>query len=168
LDVAAFEALFASHGARMKSVAFNLLGNQSDAQDAVQEAFLRAFRNRWLFRSQASVWTWTYRILLNTCHDMARRQAVRRLHSGGDDLMPEMHGPIRDDLLRIALRRAVATLAPIYREVFVLCDVEGYTHREVAEVLEIAEGTSRARLSEARRQLRARLAHAPEAATHDI
>ena len=149
-------------------MAFNLLGNQSDAEDAVQEAFLRTFRNRWLFRNQASLWTWTYRILLNTCHDMSRRRAVRRHHFGDDELIPEVRAPIRDDLSRVALRRAVATLAPIYREVFVLCDIEGYTHREVAEVLEIAEGTSRARLSEARRQLRERLAHAPEVVTHDI
>src|SRR5215510_14073920 len=76
-DLAAFEALYASHGPRMKSLALNMLGNRSDAEDAVQEAFLRAYRSRHSFRSDAALWTWMYRILLNTCREMGRRRSTR-------------------------------------------------------------------------------------------
>ena len=77
-DLAAFEALFHSHGPRMKSLAYNMLGNIADAEDAVQEAFLRAYRNRGSFREGATLFTWVCRILINTCHDAGRRRAVRR------------------------------------------------------------------------------------------
>lgn len=155
IDLAAFEALFASHGPRMKSLAFNLLGNMSDAEDAVQEAFVRAYRNRHSFRQGATLWTWVCRILINTCYDMGRRRAVRRGDRELDgDAGFDPPSPAGDHPLRLTLQRAIAGLAPIYRDVFLLCEVEGYTHREVAAMLEIPEGTSKARLSEARRQLR--------------
>jgi RNA polymerase sigma-70 factor, ECF subfamily len=156
-DLTAFEALYASHGARMKSVALNMLGNRSDAEDAVQEAFLRAYRGRATFRQDATLWTWVYRILLNTCRDIGRRRV-----SHGETPLDvedgfEPRAPDADHPLRLALMRALDELAPIYREVFVLCEVEGHTHREVATILEIPEGTSKGRLFEARQRLKARL-----------
>ena len=151
-DVAAFEALFASHGARMKSVAYNMLGNRPDAEDAVQEAFLKAFRHRHSFRRGAQLWTWLFRILLNTCYDMGRRRAVRGTEEVVDEATP-LPVARSDHATRFQLRRALADLSPIYREVFVLCEVEGYTHREAGEILDIPEGTSKGRLFEARRQL---------------
>jgi RNA polymerase sigma-70 factor, ECF subfamily len=151
-DVAAFEALFASHGARMKSVACNMLGNRTDAEDAVQEAFLKAFRHRRSFRRGAQLWTWVFRILLNTCYDMGRRRAVRGTEEAIDEATP-LPVPRSDHAIRFQLRRALADLSPIYREVFLLCEVEGYTHREAGEILDIPEGTSKGRLFEARRRL---------------
>jgi RNA polymerase sigma-70 factor (ECF subfamily) len=151
-DVAAFEALFASHGARMKSVACNMLGNRIDAEDAVQEAFLKAFRHRHSFRRGAQLWTWVFRILLNTCYDMGRRRAVRGTEEVIDEATP-LPMAYSDHATRLQLRRALAGLGPIYREVFLLCEVEGYTHREASEILDIPEGTSKGRLFEARRQL---------------
>jgi RNA polymerase sigma-70 factor, ECF subfamily len=154
-EPAAFEALFASHGPRMKSLALNMLGNVSDAEDAVQEAFLRAFRSRAHFREGATLFTWVTRILINTCYDMGRRRATRKGETQIDGGLPvEPPLPMGDHPLRITLERAVQQLAPIYREVFLLCEVEGCTHREVAAILDIPEGTSKARLFEARRQLR--------------
>jgi RNA polymerase sigma-70 factor, ECF subfamily len=156
-DLAAFEALFASHGPKMKSVALNMLGNRSDAEDAVQEAFMRAYRSRSSFRQDASLWTWMYRILLNTCRDIGRRRVSHNETPLDDD--PALERPARpvDHPLRLALKRALSELSPIYREVFVLCEVEGHTHREVAAILDIPEGTSKGRLFEARQQLKARL-----------
>jgi RNA polymerase sigma-70 factor (ECF subfamily) len=156
-DLGAFEALFASHGPRMKSLALNMLGNRSDAEDAVQEAFLRAYRSRSSFRQDASLWTWVYRILLNTCRDIGRKRSIRL--EAPLDADPAFDVPVHgtDHPLRLALKRALNELAPIYREVFVLCEVEGHTHREVAEILEIPEGTSKGRLFEARQRLKARL-----------
>lgn len=160
-DLAAFEALYTSHGARMKSIAFNMLGNVPDAEDAVQEAFLRAYRSRTSFRQGATLWTWVCRILINTCYDVGRRRAIRREESAhGEDGAPVVEPalPAGDHPLRLALERAVAELSPIYRDVFLLSEVEGFTHREVSAILDIPEGTSKARLFEARRQLRKRIA----------
>jgi RNA polymerase sigma-70 factor (ECF subfamily) len=154
-DLAAFEALYTSHGARMKSLAFNMLGNVSDAEDAVQEAFVRAYRSREHFRHGSALATWVCRILINTCYDIGRRRASRRFeHAADPEDAPEPTLPAGDHPLRMTLEAAVKRLAPIYREAFLLCDVEGYTHREVAAILDIPEGTSKARLFEARRQLR--------------
>ena len=141
----------------MKSLALNMLGNRSDAEDAVQEAFLRAYRSRGSFRQDATLWTWVYRILLNTCRDIGRKRSIRL--ESPLDADPSFDLPVHgvDHPLRLALKRALNELAPIYREVFVLCEVEGHTHREVAEILEIPEGTSKGRLFEARQRLKARL-----------
>ena len=159
IDLAAFEALYASHGARMKSLALNVLGNRSDAEDAVQETFLRAYKSRHSFRSDAALWTWVYRILLNACHDIGRSRAARRdSQMVGAEVAMDVPTPARDSPMRLTLQRAVDGLAPIYRDVFLLCEVEGYTHREVAGILEIPEGTSKGRLFEARRQLKQTLA----------
>jgi RNA polymerase sigma-70 factor (ECF subfamily) len=143
----------------MKSLALNLLGNRSDAEDAVQEAFLRAYKNRRSFRSDAALWTWVYRILLNACHDIGRGRVSRRDKQTVDtDIALGLPSPPGDGPMRLTLQRAVDGLAPIYRDVFLLCEVEGYTHREVASILEIPEGTSKGRLFEARRQLKQTLA----------
>lgn len=159
LELEAIELLFLTHGARMKSLAVNVLGNHSDAEDAVQEAFLRACKHRHSFRRDAAVWTWVYRILLNACHDIGRSRAARRdNHTVGADAAANLPSPAGDSPMRLTLERAVDGLAPIYRDVFLLCEVEGYTHREVAGILEIPEGTSKGRLFEARRQLKRTLA----------
>jgi RNA polymerase sigma-70 factor (ECF subfamily) len=139
----------------MKSLAFNMLGNVADAEDAVQEAFLRAYRARGEFREGAALYTWVTRILINTCYDVGRRRVTRRGDTPMDGDIPlEIPLPATDHPLRLTLERAIGQLSPIYREVFLLCEVEGFTHREVAAVLAIPEGTSKARLFEARRQLR--------------
>ena len=149
----------------MKSLAFNMLGNAADAEDAVQEAFLRAYRARGEFRAGAALYTWVTRILINTCYDVGRRRATRRGDTSMDDEVPlDVPVPASDHPLRLTLERAIRQLAPIYRDVFLLCEVEGFTHREVAAVLAIPEGTSKARLSEARRQLRSTI-RGPELAS---
>ena len=158
IDLAAFEALYESHGARMKSLALNVLGNRSDAEDAVQEAFLRAYRSRDSFRSDAALWTWVYRILLNACHDIGRLRVSRRdKQTVTTDAALTLPSLVGDGPMRLTLQHALDRLSPIYRDVFLLCEVEGYTHREVSDILEIPEGTSKGRLFEARRQLKATL-----------
>lgn len=156
IDLADFEALYESHGPRMKSLAFNMLGNVSDAEDAVQEAFLRAYRQRQSFRGEAGVWTWFYRILLNTCYDIGRQRVARPWH---EELAPDAESyppsPAGDHPMRLALQRALAGLSSAHREVFLLFEVEGYKHREIAGMLGIPEGTSKHRLFEAKRQLKA-------------
>jgi RNA polymerase sigma-70 factor (ECF subfamily) len=144
----------------MKSLALNLVGTPADAEDAVQEAFLRAYRSRQSYRGGAALWTWFYRILMNTCYDILRQRAAR--HAGQEvdpDQAPLPAAPAGDHPLRVSLQRALATLTPAHRDVFLLFEVEGYTHREIAMILDIPEGTSKFRLFDAKRQLKAALRH---------
>src|SRR5438093_11085449 len=76
-DLRAYDRLYTLHGARMKNLARNVLGNSVDAEDAVQETFLKVQRSIASFRGQSSFVTWTYRILINTCYD-ARRSRLRK------------------------------------------------------------------------------------------
>jgi RNA polymerase sigma-70 factor (ECF subfamily) len=144
----------------MKSVAYNILGNPSDAEDAVQEAFLRAYRGMAAFKGTAQASTWVYRILVNACHDIGRQRRRRR---DENELVPEDQLPAStaraatDAPLRLTLEKAVAALRPRHRDVFLLFEVEGFLHREIAEILDIAEGTSKSLLFEARRELQSAL-----------
>jgi len=166
--VDAFERLYALHGARMKSIARNLLGHESDAEDAVQEAFLKVYRGAGSFRGTASVSTWIYRILVNTCYDALRRRKRRSEDAltletpmgtgkgeGARETAPGAAGATApgDHPLRIAIEQGVARLKPRQRDVFLLSAVEGFSHREISEVLDIPEGTSRTLLFEAKRHL---------------
>ena len=78
-DLHAYERLYRLQGARMRNLARNLLGTQSDAEDAVQETFLKIQRSIATFRGQSSFVTWTFRILVNTCHDLRRSRTRRRI-----------------------------------------------------------------------------------------
>lgn len=156
--ISAFEELYQTHGARMKSIAYNLLGNVSDAEDAVQDAFAKAYRGRERFRGGAQLWTWVYRILINTCNDMGRQRLSRRVAQTVElDESGSVAVPSGDHPLRVTLERLVARLAPRERQVFLLFEVEGFTHGEIAAMLDIAEGTSKAALFEAKRSIRAAL-----------
>lgn len=148
----AFERLFAENGDRMKSIAANLLGNLADAEDAVQEAMLKAYRGAARFRGGATLSTWLYRILLNTCYDFLR-QSRRRAEAP----MPPSAAvpPARsvDHPLRLSIEQALSRLEARERAAFLLCEVEGFSHREAGEILEVGEGASRALLFRARRRL---------------
>jgi RNA polymerase sigma-70 factor (ECF subfamily) len=152
-----YERLFALHGARMKNVARNLLGNPIDAEDAVQETFLKVQRSIAGFRGQSSFVTWTYRILINTCYD-ARRSRMRKKEVANDDSedspRPEPRAPGAHPALRMALERALAGLTKHQRDVFLLYEVEGFHHREIAGMLEITETASKNTLFQAKRNLR--------------
>ncbi len=156
-ELGAFEQLYHLHGVRMKSVAWNLLGNETDAEDAVQEAFLKAYRGRENFQGQASLSTWLHRIVVNTCLD-ARRRAKR--HPEDEAIEPETPDALHPSSgtphhpLRMALEKSVARLGEKQRTAFVLYEVEGFSHAEIAAMLKISEAASKNRLFEAKRELR--------------
>jgi RNA polymerase sigma-70 factor (ECF subfamily) len=156
-DMGGYERLYALHGARMKNVARNLLGNPVDAEDAVQETFLKVQRSIAGFRGQSSFVTWTYRILINTCYD-ARRSRVRKKEVANDEgeesPRPEPRAPGAHPSLRMALERALAGLTKHQRDVFLLYEVEGFHHAEIAGMLEITETASKNTLFQAKRNLR--------------
>jgi RNA polymerase sigma-70 factor (ECF subfamily) len=156
-DLRAYECLYAMHGARMKNLARNVLGNPIDAEDAVQETFLKVQRSIASFRGQSSFVTWTYRILINTCYD-ARRSRLRKKEVANDDSEEtprhEPRAPGAHPVLRIALERALAKLTQHQRNVFLLYEVEGFRHAEIAGMLEMTETASKNTLFQAKKNLR--------------
>jgi RNA polymerase sigma factor (sigma-70 family) len=160
-DMHAYEQLYRLHGARMKNLARNLLGSQTDAEDAVQDTFLKIQRGIHSFRGQSSFVTWTFRILVNTCHDMRRSRLRRKEHVQDDAaegmLSPELPAPGAHPSLRMALERALSTLTQHQRDVFLLYEVEGFRHAEIASLLEISEAASKNTLFQAKKSLRTML-----------
>ncbi len=151
-DLRAFEQLYQEHGARLKSVAYHILRNRQDAEDAVQETFLRFCRGLAGFAGHSSVGTWLCRIVINVCYDMARKQ--QREGRGRGEVMQEP--PARGDqvALRVTLEDALGRIHERQRMVFLLFEVEGLRHSEIASILEIPEGTSKAWLFEAKKELK--------------
>ena len=156
-DLRAFERLYRLHGARMKSIARNLLGTASDAEDAVQDTFLKIQRSVSSFRGQSSFATWSFRILINTCYD-ARRSRLRKKEVANEepDESPrtEPRAASAHPALRLALDRALAQISRQQRDVFLLYEVEGFRHSEIASVLEISETASKNTLFQAKKNLR--------------
>ena len=156
-DLRAYERLYEIHGARMKNLARNLLGNPVDAEDAVQETFLKIHRSIAGFRGQSSFVTWTYRILINTCYD-ARRSRLRKKEVANEDSEEspglEPRAPGAHPILRMALERALAKLTQHQRDVFLLYEVEGFRHAEIAGMLEMTETASKNTLFQAKKSLR--------------
>jgi RNA polymerase sigma-70 factor, ECF subfamily len=156
-DPRAYERLYHLHGSRMKSMARNLLGTSSDAEDAVQETFLKIQRGFASFRGQSSLATWSFRILINTCYD-ARRSRMRKKEVAQEEpeesRRPEPRAASAHPSLRIALERALAQLTRHQRDVFLLYEVEGFRHAEIALMLEISETASKNTLFQAKKNLR--------------
>jgi len=156
-DPRGYERLYALHGTRMKNLARNLLGSSADAEDAVQETFLKVQRSIASFRGQSSFVTWTYRILINTCYD-ARRSRLRKKEVQNDDSeetpRTEPRAPGAHPSLRMALERALGKLTRHQRDVFLLYEVEGFRHAEIATMLEITETASKNTLFQAKKNLR--------------
>jgi len=156
-DIDAFEALYKEHGPRIFSLATRITGSPEHGEDLLQEIFLQAYRELGSFKGEATVGTWLYRIALNRCLDFARSRRARmeRLTAPLDtDGAPELATADDAPIDRIDLERAIHQLPDGYREAFVLHDVEGFNHREVAAMLDIAEGTARSQVFKARAKLR--------------
>src|ERR1700731_217356 len=160
-DLQAYERLYSLHGARMKNLARNSLGRSTDAEDAVQETFLKVQRSIASFRGQSSFVTWPFRILVNTCYD-ARRSRLRKKEVAVDDEpqrddappRPEPRAAVAHPSLRLALERALAELTRHQRDVFLLYEVEGFRHAEISAMLEISETASKNTLFQAKKNLR--------------
>jgi RNA polymerase sigma-70 factor (ECF subfamily) len=152
-DLRAFEQLYETHGPRLKSIAYRMTGSRQDAEDAVQETFLKLYRAIEGFQAQSSVGTWLCRIVINVCYDFARK---RQREAGPPD--EQAPGPRNVLPLKAALDDALARINPRHRMVFMLFEVEGLRHSEIASILEVPEGTSKAWLFEAKKELKRMLA----------
>lgn len=155
-DEVAFRALYDQNVERTFRVIFRMVGEESAARDYTQEAFIRAFRKLEQFRGDAAFSTWLHRIAVSvTLNGLRRRKRMRSRERSLDDAVG-LAAPDRraEPELRERIREAVDGLSEIYRTVFLMHDLEGFTHEEIAQVLGVAVGTSKARLSRARAQLR--------------
>lgn len=155
----AFAALVRLHQQRAYAVARAIVLSHEDAEDAVQEAFLHAYRALDRFIPGQAFGAWLHRIVANAALDVTRRRKVR-----DTDLLSDSHAsPFRDpaeaDELRDRLREALGRLLPRQRAVIVLHDVEGYRHADIGRLLDIPEGTARSDLHHARAALRVALAN---------
>jgi RNA polymerase sigma-70 factor, ECF subfamily len=139
---------------QLRAVAARYVGD--DAEDVVQDAFVSALRYGNTFRGDSAPLTWLYRIVTNTSIDHCRRRSRREHAARGDACRPVLADAALDESL--ALRTALRRLTPEQGRVFVMYDVLGHTHVEIARLLAIPLGTSKSRLSEARRRLRKALA----------
>jgi RNA polymerase sigma-70 factor, ECF subfamily len=171
-DREAFGRLVRRHQRRVYAAALHILGNHSDADDATQEAFVRAFKGLSTFDGRADFFTWLYRITVNTALNslrggkrgaaLSQKSGEEAAHVGG---RPEALGqggsdPARKvqtsaEMLRVI--DAIAELSPSLRVTLVLATIEDLPHKQIAEILEIPEGTVAWRVNEARRLLRQRL-----------
>lgn len=153
-DTAAFERVYRRHAARIHALCGRMLVPE-EADDLTQEVFIRAWQKLALFRGDSAFGTWLHRLAVNLV--LARRQtyAARRsrFDDGDPDVIPIAARSDRPDL-RMDFDAAIATLPPGARDVFVLHDVEGYTHEEIAGLLKVTAGTSKSQLHRARMSLR--------------
>ena len=157
-DAQAFSGLVRMHQRRAYAVARAIVGTHEDAEDAVQEGFLHAYRALDRFVTGQSFGAWLHRIVANAALDLTRRRRVRDTDELSDVVASPFRDPAIDDELRTRLGAALATLTERQRSVIVLHDVEGFKHGEIGAMLGIPEGTSRSDLHHARAALRRALA----------
>jgi RNA polymerase sigma-70 factor (ECF subfamily) len=159
-DIAAFESLYKRHFRRVYALCLRMLGNPEEAEDLTQEVFTHLFKTVGSFRGDSAFTTWLHRLTVNQVLMHFRRRKSRPEFTTDDGETPiqivkgtenENRMPVVD---RIMLETAISKLPPGYRSVFVLHDVEGHEHGEIAEILGISEGTSKSQLHKARLKLR--------------
>ena len=161
-DERAFRELYRRHTPALYQLVLRMLGGATaDAEDVVQETWIRAVRQLSKFRWESSLKTWITAIGLNLGRETLRRRARVKAEEFDEHLGLSVP-PVRDGE-RIDLERAIARLPNGYRTVLVLHDVEGYTHEEISRQLQIAVGTSKSQLFDARRAVRSLLQWKSEA-----
>ncbi|HEY8176538.1 MAG TPA: sigma-70 family RNA polymerase sigma factor [Gemmatimonadaceae bacterium] len=159
-DRLAARELYDAHAPRVFRLAFRLTGESELARELTQETFIRAFAQLGRFRGESALSTWLHRVTISVVSNAMRK--VKRFRARETDLDEATSMAVEtrraDPDLRDKLHRAIDELPEIYRTTLVMHDVEGYTHEEIANVLGVAEGTCKSRLSVARAQLREKLA----------
>jgi RNA polymerase sigma-70 factor, ECF subfamily len=163
-DAAAFEYLYRSHNRRVYALCLRMIGNSTDAEDLTQEAFLQVFRKISTFRGESAFSTWLHRLSVNTVLMRLRKKTVTVMpledSPAGDEFDEQKKEYGAPDLAltgsidRMHLERAIAQLPPGYKRAFVLHDVHGYEHHEIAEMLGSSIGNSKSQLHKARVRLR--------------
>jgi RNA polymerase sigma-70 factor, ECF subfamily len=163
-DPDAFSELVHRHRDRMWAVALRTLGDQEEAADALQEAFLSAYRAAGRFRGDAAVTTWLHRIVVNACLDRLRRRSIRPVVPMGDDatldsVAPKNPDPTSAHELSLDVSQALQRIPFEQRAALVLVDMMGYAVDDAAKVLEVPPGTIKSRCARGRARLAPLLGH---------
>lgn len=159
-DLAAFEMIYKRYGRRTYSLCLRMTASPTEAEDLTQESFVQLFRKIGSFRGDSAFSTWLHRLTVNQVLMHFRRRSVKSEKTSEDGELPEQtvlgsQNPDRMQVIdRIALKNAVGELPEGYKKVFLLHDVHGYEHEEVARRLGISVGTSKSQLHKARLKLR--------------
>lgn len=152
-DPEAFALLVARHQDRLWAVALRTLRNPHDAADALQDAYLCAFRRAHTFRGESRVSTWLYRIVVNSCLDRIRYLSRRRTDRLDDALLDRPRPEEEEDDVADAVTEALSRISPEQRAALVLVDIEGFSVAEAAQILGCAPGTVKSRCSRGRAKL---------------
>lgn len=160
-DTSAFEELYAAHLGRIYALCLRMTANVAEAEELTQEAFIRAWQKLDTFRGTASFSTWMHRVAANVVLSRRRKLARERQRTVHQDDMSyhAVAGDRTDRGPTVDLEAAIAQLPERARAVFVLYDIEGYQHQEIADLMGIAPGTCKAQLHRARKLLREALSH---------
>ena len=154
-DVDAFEQLFLAYQGRIYALCLRMMSEPSRAEDLTQDTFVRAWQKLDTFRGKSAFFTWLYRLAVNTVlADLRARDRWQDPLEGEDSFARLAASPRRSSPQAVDLERAITGLPPQARLIFVLHDIEGYRHREIASMTGLAEGTSKAHLHQARKRLR--------------
>ena len=163
-DGEAFQALYEKHKRRVYSLCLRMTANTAEAEDLTQEAFLQLFRKIATFRGESAFSTWLHRLSVNVVLMHLRKKglpvvSLEETTQGGEEDSPKKDFGAQDLALagsidRMQLQKAVDDLPPGYRTIFVLHDVEGYEHNEIAEIVGCSIGNSKSQLHKARMKLR--------------
>jgi RNA polymerase sigma-70 factor (ECF subfamily) len=155
-DLGAFEELYRRDAGRVYALCLRMCGNRSEAEELTQEAFVRAWQKLPSFRGDSAFSTWMHRLTVNVVlgHRRSSGRRTDRETAAGAAWYRDQGGSGHSPAAAVDLERAIAGLPPGARTVFVLHDVEGYTHAEISRLTGVAEGTSKAQLSRARVLLR--------------
>ncbi|HVG31895.1 MAG TPA: RNA polymerase sigma factor [Pyrinomonadaceae bacterium] len=159
-EMDAFEELYRRHFRRVYSIALRMTGSPEEAEDLSQETFTQLYNKIGSFRGDSAFTTWLHRMTVNQVlmHFRRRKSRPEYTTTEGETPVQIVQGTENQDKMpvidRMILENAIQKLPSGYRSVFVLHDVEGYEHTEIAEMLGIAEGTSKSQLHKARLKLR--------------
>lgn len=165
-DAEAFQVLYNLHKRRVYSLCLRMTSNTAEAEDLAQEAFLQLFRKIGTFRGESAFSTWLHRLSVNVVLMHLRKKGLPVVSleettqgSGGEEDTPKRDFGAEDVALagsidRLQLQKAVESLPPGYRTIFVLHDVEGYEHNEIATIVGCSIGNSKSQLHKARMKLR--------------
>src|SRR5215813_6089135 len=156
-DASAFERVYRTHVAKIHSLTRRMLGSH-EADEVTQDIFVRTWQKLGQFRGDAQFSTWLHRLAVNVVIERRRSYAVQRERMSDDPTALDMLtvAPARADLT-VDFEPVIERLPPGAREIFVLHDVEGYKHREIAAMLDITSGTSKRQLHRARMLMRKHL-----------
>jgi RNA polymerase sigma-70 factor (ECF subfamily) len=177
-DAAAFERVYRLHSRRVYSLCLRMVGDPTEAEDLTQDVFLHLFRKIGTFRGESAFSTWLHRMAVNIVLMRLRRKRIAKISLDSitnpaeeSDSQPKEFGcsdlQLNGVIDRITLQAATNELAPGYRAIFILHDVQGFKHSEIAEIFGCSVGNSKSQLHKARTQLRQLLQQEPGSSTRE-